>query len=58
MGPVKRVGDGSSIWAWVDPWIPSNHGFKHVVKLSGAPVNRVEELIDVDNGELMEHSYD
>lgn len=51
LGLIKRVGDGSSIHPWEDPWIPFNHGFKPLIQLPDAAISRVEELIDADNGE-------
>ena len=45
-GLIKRVGDGSTIRAWEDPWIPSNHSRKPLVRLPDFEITMVSELID------------
>lgn len=49
-GLIKRVGDGSSINPWTDPWIPLNHSKKPLVKKDRATANTVEDLIDFELG--------
>ena len=46
LGLIKRVGDGASINIWEDPWIPSNHGYRPIIRLPGAACTKVEELTD------------
>lgn len=49
LGLIKHVRGGASINTWEDPWIPSNHGYRPIIRLPGATVTKVEELIDLDN---------
>ena len=45
-GLIKRVGDGSTIDAWRDPWIAKNYNSKPFVRKPEADITKVEELID------------
>jgi hypothetical protein len=45
-GLIKRVGDGSTIRVFEDPWIPDNLNGRPLAKPSGAKAILVEELID------------
>jgi hypothetical protein len=45
-GLIKRVGDGSSIRIFHDPWIPDNFNGRPLVRCPEAKANLVEELID------------
>jgi hypothetical protein len=45
-GMIKRVGDGSSIRAFEDPWIPANMNGRPLFKRPEAQIILVEELID------------
>jgi hypothetical protein len=47
-GLIKRVGNGSTIRIWEDPWIPSNSGFKPVFKPANANAVLVNELLSPD----------
>lgn len=50
-GLIKRIGDGSTVNIWSDPWILDNYTSKPLVRLPQANVNLVEELIDQENGD-------
>jgi hypothetical protein len=45
---IKRVGDGTDIRVWEDPWIPATHSRLPVVRKPEANVTMVNELIDED----------
>jgi hypothetical protein len=47
-GLIKRVGDGSTIRAFEDAWIPTNPNGIPLCKKTGVDVTMVHELIDVD----------
>jgi hypothetical protein len=49
-GLIKRVGDGSSIRIWEDPWIPESYSKRLLAILPNAIVIRVEELLQADLG--------
>ena len=51
LGLIKRVGCGSSISIWNDPWIETNFGSKPIVRKASATTNLVVELIDQASGE-------
>ena len=48
-GIIWRVGDGSSIRTWRDPWIPRGHNFRPVTPKGNCRFNRVSDFLD-DNG--------
>jgi ribonuclease HI len=48
-GLIKRVGDGTSIRVWDDPWIPNHIRKWPLVRSPDAQVNLVHELIDEDS---------
>jgi hypothetical protein len=48
-GLIKRIGDGSSIRVWEDPWIPGNYSRKPLVRKDSAEVIMVSELIDAES---------
>lgn len=43
---VWRVGDGSSIKIWEDPWLPREHTRRPFMPCGNCLLKRVEELID------------
>ena len=45
---IKRVGDGSTIRAFDDPWIPANIHGRPLVKPLEANITMVDELIDTE----------
>jgi hypothetical protein len=45
-GLIKRVGDGSSIRIWEDPWIPMKQSMRPLVRDSESEFLMVRELID------------
>ena len=45
-----RVGDGSKINIWSDPWIPSSTNRKIATRRGNILLSHVSELIDMDNG--------
>ena len=51
-GIIWRVGDGSSIRTWRDPWIPRGHNFRPVTPKGNCRFNRVSDFLD-DNGAWM-----
>ena len=48
-GIIWRVGDGSSIRTWRDPWIPRGHNFRPVTPKGNCRFNHVSDFLD-DNG--------
>jgi hypothetical protein len=48
-GLIERVGDGSSIRVWDDPWIPTNQSLKPLARSPEADVTLVQQLIDEDS---------
>jgi hypothetical protein len=48
-GLIKRVGDGSTIKAFEDPWISANTAGRPLCNLENANITLVEELIDFEN---------
>ena len=49
-GLIKRVGDGSTIHVWEDPWIAENFNSKPLVRKSDVNILKVGEIIDHENG--------
>lgn len=49
-GCIWRVGTGSRIDIWQDPWIPSSESRKVITPRGGIMLNKVEELIDPHSG--------
>jgi ribonuclease HI len=49
-GLIKRVGDGSSIRVWDDPWIPGNPNMKPLYRDPEAEVTMVSEFINEEQG--------
>ena len=47
-GLIKRVGDGSTIRAFDDPWIPANIHGRPLVKPLEANITMIDELIDTE----------
>ena len=45
-GVVQRVGDGSTINAWTDKWIPTIVSRSPMLKPANTSVERVSDLID------------
>ena len=45
-GVVWRVGDGSSIKIWEDPWLPKEHTRRPFMPRRNCLLTRVDELID------------
>jgi hypothetical protein len=45
-GLIKRVGDGSTIRIFDDPWIPTNINSRLLCKCPQAKATMVDELID------------
>lgn len=50
-GLIWRVGDGSEIDIWKDPWIPSGITRRPITPRGGTILNRVADLIDPSTGE-------
>jgi hypothetical protein len=50
MGMLKRIGEGSSISIWRDPWIPGITRMTPSAQIGGDDLNRVSDLIDSENG--------
>lgn len=48
-GLIKRVGDGATIHAWDDPWIPGNTSRKPILKPTTANITMVSEIIDEES---------
>jgi hypothetical protein len=53
-GLIKRVGDGSTIRAFEDPWIPANFSRKPLARRNETTITMVDELIDDVAGEWIE----
>lgn len=50
-GLIWRVGDGSTINIWSDPWLPRDHTRKPLTPRGQSLLTRVEELINPISGE-------
>jgi hypothetical protein len=46
VGLIKRIGDGSSVRVWDDPWIPGNVNMKPITRDPEAEAIMVSDLID------------
>jgi hypothetical protein len=49
-GYIWRVGDGSQINIWDDPWVPCSPNRKIATRRGNIVYNKVSELIDVETG--------
>jgi hypothetical protein len=60
-GYMWRVGDGSQINIWDDPWVPCSPNRKIATRRGNIVYNKVSELIDVETGrwdeELIRESF-
>ena len=60
-GLIYRVGDGSSISAWNDKWIPGTISMSPMFRPQHTTIERVSELIDPSNWswrqELVRHTF-
>ena len=60
-GYIWRVGDGTQISIWNDPWTPSSPNRTVMTPRGNIILTKVSELIDVDNGcwdeQLIRHIF-
>lgn len=61
VGLIHRVGDGSTINAWTDKWIPSTNTMSPMFRPAATTINHVSDLIDMDTwtwrGDLVRENF-
>ena len=50
-GHIWRIGDGSKVNIWTDPWIPSSPDHHIITQRGQTLISKVLDLIDPTNGE-------
>jgi hypothetical protein len=60
-GYIWRVGDGTQISIWSDPWVPSSPNRKVMTPRGNIILTKVSELMDEENGcwdeQLIRHIF-